>query len=353
MTHVSGAIGNVRILATGTAFPGERELGGRGAELSNEDVARFFELDSAIETWLASAAARGLERRFWARARRESSPEDVPDTGDLALAAARAALERANVAARDVDVLITATSTPPRISSSLASRVARELGVRGLALDLRAGGAGALQGLVLAARELAHGARHALVIGAETSSLYLDSHDPTSALLYGDGAGAAVLARDPTAGASGLVGACFGSEHVLGRPFTVPGALPPTATAVSRGEYRWQRPDGEYGRALLALWSATSRELVERFPREAETLAFFAPYAVSRPQLDAALAPLAARQPRIELVETLARHACVGSAGALVALHECLTRRRVEAGALIASTALGGGVNCAGLLWRV
>lgn len=351
MAHHVTAVPGLRLVASATAFPGDVELDGRGVELSNEGVARMLLGDELGSADLEQPRAWGLERRRWARARRDARPEECLDAADLALAAARKALARASLAPGEIDVLVTATSTPPRISSSLASRLARSLDCSGLALDLRAGGAGALQGLVVAAQQLASGARHALVVGTEVASLYLDSHDLRSAWLYGDGAGAVVLRADPDAGERGLVGATFGSARAAGRAFTVPGALPPTAEALARGEYRFQRPDGAYGRALLELWRTTSRELVARFPRECAELACFAPYAVSRAQLEAALEPLAS--PRVALIETLARHACLGAAGALVALHELLSSGAWGPGALVASSALGGGVNRAALIWRL
>lgn len=363
MTLRHSALLGLRVVASASARPCDAEFSGAraGVELSNVDVARLL-LGDGFEAELARSeldperarVAWGLERRQWVRTRRLATPASSLDAGDLATAAARTALQRAGIAAERVDVLVTATSTPPRISSSLASRVARELGIGGVALDLRAGGAGPLHGLVAAAQHLAHGASCALVVGVETSSLYLDAHDVRSAWLYGDGAGAVLLVRDADTAERGLVGALLATEHVVGRPFTVPGVLPPTAEALARGDYRFQRPDGAYGAALLELWATASRELVAEFPRECAELAHFAPYAVSRPQLDAACAPLAAASAgRARLVTTLARDACVGAAGALIALDALLESGAAQSGDLIATTAVGGGVHRAALLWRL
>jgi len=262
-----------------------------------------------------------------------------------------------------VDLLLVATSTPPRATSSLAARLVRALDGRAAAFDVRAGGAGALDAWLTAAALLAHGARSALVVAAETPSRWLDERVPALALLYGDGAGAVLLERDdgPSAGAAagagaasagapgadlarggtsrrGLLGALSLSAAGAGRPMTVPGPLPPTAAALSAGGYRMEAPDRDYVRSLAVARHELLSGLRTEFTAEVAATDHFLPAAVTLPQAleDAASLGVAAGR----LAVSLREHGALGCAAPLVAL------------ASLALSAVGGGITGTALLWR-
>ena len=114
---------------------------------------------------------------------------------DLAVHAARHALEAAGARAEDVDLIIVATSTPDMVFPSTAAIVQRKLGVHGCpAFDLQAVCSGFVYALTIADSMIRTGAASkALVIGAEVFSRILDFNDRTTCVLFGDGAGAVVL----------------------------------------------------------------------------------------------------------------------------------------------------------------
>ena len=226
-----------------------------------------------------------------------------------------------------MDVLYLATSTPTSVSASLAARVGRRLGVSGGCVDVRAGGGGALHAWLAAVGLCRLGARVALVVAAETPSRWLAPGDASGAL-YGDGAGALVLGP----GDGGLVGAVMGTVAVPGRPFTVPGPLPPTPD----GLYAFQAPDRTYTDAIRDCWARTVREVAAIGPANSSV-----PYAVTEAQLAAvgAVAGLPASS-------VLDRHGCLGAAGIPVALHE------LGFGPLTSTAAVAGGAVCVGLVWR-
>jgi len=138
-------------------------------------------------------------------------------TSELAIAAGRAALERAGRRGDDIDLVLLATTTGDRIVPATAPTVQEALGIPGGAVDLNAACSGFVYGLVLANGMLATGARRILLIGAETLSSITDWTDRSNAILFGDGAGALVL--EATDDAGDLLGWDLGSDgsatHIL------------------------------------------------------------------------------------------------------------------------------------------
>jgi 3-oxoacyl-[acyl-carrier-protein] synthase-3 len=123
-------------------------------------------------------------------------------TSDLALAAAKQALEAAGVAASEIDLIIVATSTPDMVFPSTACILQHKLGIAGgAAFDIQAVCTGFVYALSVADAMIQSGAANkALVIGAETFSRILDFTDRTTCVLFGDGAGAVVLEASVTPG---------------------------------------------------------------------------------------------------------------------------------------------------------
>jgi 3-oxoacyl-[acyl-carrier-protein] synthase-3 len=175
-----------RITGTGSHLPPRR--------LSNHDMARML-AERGIETsdeWIVERT--GIRARHFAA-------DDVA-CSDLALHAARAALEAAGRTAGDVDLIIVATSTPDMVFPSTACILQHKLGANGCtAFDLQAVCSGFVYALSVAdAMVRAGSARCALVVGAEIFSRILDFDDRTTCVLFGDGAGAVVLEASDTPG---------------------------------------------------------------------------------------------------------------------------------------------------------
>jgi 3-oxoacyl-[acyl-carrier-protein] synthase-3 len=175
-----------RITGTGSYLPPRRvsnaqlaaELGGRGIETSDQ--------------WIVE--------RTGIRARHFAAPEVT--SSDLALHAARHALEAAGRSAGDIDLIIVATSTPDMVFPSTACLLQHKLGVAGCpAFDVQAVCSGFVYALAVADSMIRTGAASkALVIGAEVFSRILDFNDRGTCVLFGDGAGAVVLEGSDTPG---------------------------------------------------------------------------------------------------------------------------------------------------------
>ena len=114
-------------------------------------------------------------------------------TSSLAAEAGRQALDRAGIAASDIDVLVLATSTPDAMVPATAATVQELLGIRGGAFDVNAACSGFMYGLVVSAGLVATGTDRVLLVGADTLSRITDWDDRKIAVLVGDGAGAVVI----------------------------------------------------------------------------------------------------------------------------------------------------------------
>ena len=175
----SGPPRTSRITGTGSHLPPRRVS---NAQLTQELAERGIETSDA---WIVERT--GIRARHFAA-------EGVV-CSDLAVAAARAALQAAGRDAADIDLIIVATSTPDMIFPSAACLVQQKLGVHGCAaFDVQAVCSGFVYALTLADSLIRTGtATRALVIGAEVFSRILDFNDRTTCVLFGDGAGAVVL----------------------------------------------------------------------------------------------------------------------------------------------------------------
>jgi len=170
-----------RITGTGSYLP--QRL------LTNRD------LESIVDT-----SDQWIVERTGIRARHFAEP-DV-SSSDLAVAAARHALEAADVDAASIDLIIVATSTPDMVFPSTACLVQQKLGVHGCAaFDVQAVCSGFVYALTVADSMIRTGAAsRALVIGSEVFSRILDFKDRGTCVLFGDGAGAVVLEASETPG---------------------------------------------------------------------------------------------------------------------------------------------------------
>ncbi|MEN9889954.1 MAG: 3-oxoacyl-ACP synthase, partial [Pseudomonadota bacterium] len=170
---------HTRIAGTGSLLPSRR--------LSNADLAAQL-AERGIETsdeWIVERT--GIRARHFV--------DDGVFASDLAVGAARHAIEAAGCAPSDIDLIICATSTPDMVFPSTACIVQHKLGIAGCpAFDVQAVCSGFVYALTVADAMIKAGtARRALVIGAEVFSRLLDFNDRTTCVLFGDGAGAVVL----------------------------------------------------------------------------------------------------------------------------------------------------------------
>lgn len=190
----------VRIVATGSYVP--------DPIVTNEDLHRTLGFDPA---WIV--------QRTGIRERRHAPAEQA--TSDLCLEAARRAMEQAGVSPDDIDLVLVGTFTPDMSFPATACLVQDRLGIRAPAVDLQAACAGFMYALVTGAQFVATGcSKLALVIGADCNSRILNPKDQSTYPLFGDGAGAVLLAAgSPEQGlVSYTIGADGSGGDLLSRP---------------------------------------------------------------------------------------------------------------------------------------
>jgi 3-oxoacyl-[acyl-carrier-protein] synthase-3 len=186
----------LKITGVGAALPDK--------VLSNEDLTVWMDTS---DQWIRERTGIG-ERRIGG------------STSGLSIEAANKALAAAGAEPSSIDQIILATTTPDYILPGTAPAVAQELGTLAGAFDLQAACSGWVYGLVVANGLLAQGMDRILLIGAETLDRITDYHDRGTGILFGNGAGAAVVERvDPSAGAGSLLSWDLGSNgeyvHIL------------------------------------------------------------------------------------------------------------------------------------------
>jgi len=296
--------------------------------LTNEALAR--DMDTS-DDWIRSRT--GIRQRHVAAA--------GEFTSDLAVAAARPALARAGVTAADVDLIVCATSTPDHTFPATATAVQRKLDCPvGIAFDLQAVCAGFPYALTVADQFLRLGqARTALVIGAETFSRLMDWSDRGTSVLFGDGAGALVLAAEPASAEPAPRGVLASYLAADGRHYDdlyVDGGPSTTGTT---GHLRMNGQE-VYRHAVTTL-SGSVTEVLRRAGLTLDDVAWIAPHQANKRILDAVAKRLGVPAERV--LVAVDRHANTSAASIPLALDLAAADGRLRPGDLVVATAMGGG----------
>jgi 3-oxoacyl-[acyl-carrier-protein] synthase-3 len=325
---------HANIVATGRYLPVRA--------LSNADVARDFGLE--VDEGLAQKT--GIENRHVLA--------DDERTSDLAIAAARQALERAGVLPSEVDLIIVATDTPDYLSPATAAVVQAGLGARRAgAYDVNAACAGWVTALDIGCKTIVADAayRHVLVIGAYAMSRFLDWRNARTASLFGDGAGAVLLApsREP-----GFRGACLAAEgafHDALGIYTGGSARPATAQAVAdHGQ-----PHVEFVRHFPSAfnterWPQLVQQTLDRAELAVDDVDLFLFTQINRRTIEGTMAALGLPMSRTHTI--MERWGYTGSACLPIALDDAVERGRLAPGQHVLFCASGGGVCMATALFR-
>jgi len=270
-------------------------------------------------------------------------------TSDLAVAAARRALERAGMSGSDLDLIVLATATPDHTFPATATKVQARLGMtHGAAFDVQAVCSGFIFALATADNALRLGqARTALVIGAETFSRILDWQDRGTCVLFGDGAGALVLNAVPDAGPAGR-GVLSTHLHSDGRQHDI---LYVDGGPSSTGTTGHLRMEGRevFRQAVQHLSEAVEEALTANGLSGAD-IDWLVPHQANLRIIDAIGKRLELQPGRT--VVTIERHANTSAASIPLALDEAVADGRIKPGHLVLLEALGGGLTWGAALVR-
>lgn len=313
------------IAGTGHAVPARA--------LSNADLASFIDTTDA---WIRERTGIG-ERRI-------ASETEV--TSDLASRAARAALADASVDPSSIDLLVVATFTADQPLPSCAAHVQAKLGLSNVgAFDVAAACAGFVYGMSIADQFLrAGGAERVLVIGAEILSRVTDWTDRTTAVLYGDGAGAAVLeARDADRG--GVEGFALGSDGRHASSVFIPAggtSEPIGALDLAPDRTKMRMQGKEIFRHAVDNMTSSSLCALERAGVGLADVDWFVPHQASERIAIAVAQRLGVDMSRFVL--NVEHRGNTSSASIPIALDEARRDGRIKPGQRVLVTALGAGL---------
>ncbi len=262
-------------------------------------------------------------------------------TSDLALAAAKSALEDAGMKPDEIDLIVLATATPDETFPATATRVQAALGMtRGAGFDVHAVCSGFIYGLNIADNFIKVGqAETALVIGAETFSRILDWDDRATCVLFGDGAGAFVLRAANGEGSNSDRGFLSHHLHSDGRYHDllyVDGGPSSTKTV---GHLRMAGRE-VFRHAVINLSSAID-EALQANGLETADIDWLVPHQANRRILESTAHKL--KLPIEKVVMTVDRHANTSAASIPLAMADLCAEGKIETGDLVVIEAMGGG----------
>jgi 3-oxoacyl-[acyl-carrier-protein] synthase-3 len=308
--------------------------------LSNGDLEKLVETS---DEWIVQRT--GMRRRHIA------SPEQA--TSDIAIPAAKAALEATGRQPSDVDCVIVATATPDYLFPATACIVASALGMTGKpAFDISIACSGFIYGMTTAASLIRAGAfKSVLLIGAETLSKIVDYTDRSTCVLFGDGAGAALFERSDED--------CF-----LGSELGADGADPTVLYLRGGGSRLPFNTNGKADRSAgfvqmqgqavfkfaVNMMAQSSRNALARADLKPEDADFLVPHQANARIIDATVKML--KLPPSKCVTNIQEYGNTSSASIPLALCDAVADGRIQPGNVVVFTAFGGGLSWGAVAWR-
>jgi len=316
-------------------------IAGTGGYLP-ERILTNAELERTVDT-----TDEWIRDRTGIRERHLAAPDQT--TCDLATAAARSALEMAEVLATDLELIIVATTTPDRIFPSTACLLQDRLGVRGCpAFDIQAVCSGFLYALAIADQFIRTGVvRCALVVGAETLSRIVDWTDRTTCVLFGDGAGAVVLKATTEPGVlSTHLHADGGYRNLLTVPWGVSQGYDHLKES---GGFMLMQGAEVFRHAVRMLGAIVDETLAANGMHKSE-VDWLVPHQANTRIIEATAKKLNLSMDRVIL--TVAHHGNTSAASVPLALDVAVRDGRIQRGDVLLLEAFGGGFTWGSVLVR-
>jgi 3-oxoacyl-[acyl-carrier-protein] synthase-3 len=320
------------ILGTGHSYP--------EGILTNEDLTKIVETS---DEWITTRT--GIKQR------RKAAADEY--TSLFAVRSARQAIERARLDPADIDLLLCATVTPDQILPSTGCIVQAELGANNAAaMDIVAACSGFLYGLSMADSMIKTGqVRNAVVVGAEILTQYVDYTDRQTCVLFGDGAGAAVLG--PIEGNRGILASKIRSDGRYEEQLYSPGGgtrRRPSPETLAAGDHFFKMKGNELFKVAVRSMAEVSRDVLDQAGVKSDEIALFIPHQANQRITEAVAERLKVDMSKV--YSNIAVHGNTSSASIPIALDECVEAGRVKEGDLVLMASFGGGVTWGAVLLR-
>lgn len=322
----------IRVAGTGSYVPEK--------VLTNFDLEKFLDTN---DEWIV--------KRTGIRERRVAAPDQA--SSDLALPASLMAMEEAGVTANDLDLIVTATVTPDMNCPSCANVLERKLGAdRAVSFDVTAACAGFIFALDVARKYLETGAAQTvLVVATEVMTRVQDWTDRANCVLWGDGAGVAVLKAEE--GGRQLLNTYIGSDGANGQNLLVPGAgsatTPITHESVDAKVHTLKLIEASNSvRVAVPHFVESVREVLKLNDRKLEEIDWVVPH-----QANLRMIQQVAKYtgiPMEKFILTIEKYANSSSASCAIAFDEAIREGRIKDGDLTCFTVFGGGLTWGGAL---
>lgn len=315
-----------KILGTGRGLPEKI--------VTNDDLAKIVETS---DEWVTS--------RTGIKERRIADPETA--TSDLATEAALKALAKSGISAEEIDLIIVATSTPDFSAfPATACVVQKNIGAKkAAAFDLETACSGFVYSMVIANQFIATGMyKYCLVIGAEVFSRIIDWSDRNTCVLFGDGAGAAVLG--PAEGEEGILSSTLGADGEGGRFLDVyaGGTRMPVTPEVLEKKLNTIRMDGsEVFKFAVRIMESASLSALAKVGMDASDISYLVPHQANIRIVSAAAKRL--NLPLDKVAINLDKYANTSAASVPIALDEALEAGKINKGDIVVMVGFGAGLT--------
>ncbi|MBV8117699.1 MAG: ketoacyl-ACP synthase III [Candidatus Eremiobacteraeota bacterium] len=310
-----------------------------------ERIVDNFELEKWFDTsdeWITTRT--GMKRRHWA--------SENEATSDLALAAARKALENAKLQPSDIDAYIVCTVYPDYLFPATACLVASKLGAQNkAAFDMEIACSGFIYGLTVASSMIRAGVfKRIVLIGAETLSKLVNRDDRGTAILFGDGAGAVVLEASEQ---NSFLGSELGADGSKPELLLVEagGSRHPVDEAALESKANRIHMEGRevFKFAVTKMIESTDAALAKANLTKADVDVLI-PHQANKRIIDAAMKYL--EMPAEKCVINIAEYGNTSAASVPIALSEAVSDGRVKPGDVIVFVGFGGGLSWGAVVWK-
>ena len=323
---------NAGIIGMGHAYP--------TGVLTNADLEKLVDTN---DEWITTRT--GIKQRHKAA--------ENEYTSQFGTTAALRALENAGLKPEDVDIIVCATTTPDQIMPSTGALIQAQIGaVNAAGMDVFAACSGFIYGITMVESMIRTGQiRYALVIGAEVLTKYVDYTDRGTCVIFGDGAGAAVLG--PVPNGKGILATKIKSDGRYEEQLYCPGGgtkLGTTHETIDNREHFFKMKGNELFKVAVRSMADISAEMLEKAGYTVDDVDLVIPHQANQRITDAVASRLGV--PEEKVYSNIAEMGNTSSASIPIAMDECIQSGKIKEGSLVLLTAFGGGVTWGGTVIR-